>query len=309
MRKINLGKLKEVDIRELWKHEQYDFSNWLSKDENIELLNETVGLTLTDIDKEVYVGSYRCDLVAVDEATGIKIIIENQLDKTDHDHLGKLITYASGLDASVIIWIVKEAREEHKSAIEWLNNNMIKDISFFLLEIHAYRIGDSLPAPKFEVLEQPNDFVKSSSSIKGEEMNQSQSERLNFWTEFNHFITENGKPFNKRKASTDHWYQIAIGTSEAHINITLVNKDSKIGLVLNIVDNKDLYDNLYVHKDEIESKLGFTLEWERLDNNKSSKVSYYIYGLNFEDHSNYPDLMGEIVDKVVMMRDIFKEYI
>lgn len=129
-----LGRLEEVNIRELWIHEQYDFSNWVAKKENIELLNDTVGLTLTDLEKEVYVGSYRCDLVAMDETTGMKVIIENQLESTNHDHLGKIITYASGLDASVIIWIVKEAREEHKSAIEWLNNNMVKEISFFLLE-------------------------------------------------------------------------------------------------------------------------------------------------------------------------------
>lgn len=158
---ISLGRLEEVDIRQLWAHEQYDFSNWLAKEENIELLNETVGLTLTDVDKEVYVGSYRCDLVAVDETTDVKIIVENQLDSTDHDHLGKIITYASGLDANVIIWIVKEAREEHKSAIEWLNNNMVKDISFFLLEIRAFKIGDSLPAPMFKVIERPNDFIRA----------------------------------------------------------------------------------------------------------------------------------------------------
>ena len=153
-----------------WAHEQYDFSSWLAREENIELLNEAIGLTLTDVNKEVYVGSYRCDLVAVDETTGDKIIIENQLDSTDHDHLGKLITYASGLDANVAVWIVKEAREEHKSAIEWLNNNMVKDISFFLLEIKALRIGDSLPAPKFEVIEKPNDFIKSNKGTNDGEL-------------------------------------------------------------------------------------------------------------------------------------------
>ena len=175
-----LGRLKKVNIRELWAHEQYNFSNWLAKEENIELLNETIGLTLTDIDKEVYVGSYRCDLVAVDETTGVKIIIENQLDSTDHDHLGKIINYASGLDANVIVWIVKEAREEHKSAIEWLNNNMTKEISFFLLEIKAYRIGDSLPAPMFKTVEKPNDFIKSNKSIKDRELSKAEAERLNF---------------------------------------------------------------------------------------------------------------------------------
>ena len=114
-----IGKLEEVDIRELWKHEQYDFSEWLSKKENIENLNDILGLTLVDISKETYVGAYRCDLFAKDETTGIKVIIENQLEMSNHDHLGKIITYASGLDAKVVVWIVKEAREEHRSAIEW----------------------------------------------------------------------------------------------------------------------------------------------------------------------------------------------
>lgn len=306
---IPLGRLKEIDIRELWAHEQYNFSNWLAKEENIELLNDTVGLTLTDIDKEVYVGSYRCDLVAVDETTGVKIIIENQLDSTDHDHLGKVITYASGLDANVIIWIVKEAREEHKSAIEWLNNNMAKEISFFLLEIKAYKIGDSLPAPMFRVVEKPNDFIKSNKSVKDGDLSKTQAERLNFWTEFNRVVTESGKPFNVRKATTDHWYDVAIGTSDAHISITLVNKDGSIGVELYVRDNKDLFDNLYEHKGEIESKLGFSMHWERLDNKKASRIKSYIPGLNFNKQGNYPELMNQVIERVVRVRDVFKGYL
>lgn len=306
---IPLGRLKEVDIRELWAHEQYNFSNWLAKEKNIELLNETVGLTLTDIDKEVYVGSYRCDLVAVDETTDVKIIIENQLDSTDHDHLGKIITYASGLDANVIIWIVKEAREEHKSAIEWLNNNMAKEISFFLLEIKAYRIGDSLPAPMFKVVEKPNDFIKSNKSVKDGDLSKTQAERLNFWTEFNRVVTENGKPFNVRKATTDHWYDVAIGTSDAHISITLVNKDGTIGVELYVRDCKDLFDNLYEHKEEIENKLGFNMHWERLDDKKASRIKSYIPGLNFNKQGNYPELMNLVIERVVKVRDVFKGYL
>lgn len=306
---IPLGRLKEVDIRELWAHEQYNFSNWLAKEENIELLNETVGLTLTDIDKEVYVGSYRCDLLAVDETTDVKIIIENQLDSTDHDHLGKIITYASGLDANVIIWIVKEAREEHKSAIEWLNNNMAKEISFFLLEIKAYRIGDSLPAPMFKVVEKPNDFIKSNKSVKDGDLSKTQAERLNFWTEFNRVVTENGKPFNVRKATTDHWYDVAIGTSDAHISITLVNKDGTIGVELYVRDSKDLFDNLYEHKEEIENKLGFNMHWERLDDKKASRIKSYIPGLNFNKQGNYPELMNLVIERVVLMRNVFKGYL
>ena len=101
------------------------------------MLNDILGLTLTDVSKEVYVGSYRCDLVATDESSGIKVIIENQLEASDHEHLGKIITYASGLSANVIVWIVRQAKEEHKSAIEWLNNNTNSDINFFLIELHV----------------------------------------------------------------------------------------------------------------------------------------------------------------------------
>lgn len=134
---MEIGKLKEVEIRDLWKHEQYDFSTWLSENINIEMLNDILGLTLTDVSKEVYVGSYRCDLVATDESSGTKVIIENQLEASDHEHLGKIITYASGLSANVIVWIVRQAKEEHKSAIEWLNNNTNSDINFFLIELRV----------------------------------------------------------------------------------------------------------------------------------------------------------------------------
>lgn len=307
---MSIGKLKEVDIRELWKHEQYDFSEWLSKKENIENLNEILGLTLVDISKETYVGAYRCDLFAKDETTGIKVIIENQLEVSNHDHLGKIITYASGLDAKVIVWIVKEAREEHRSAIEWLNNNTNSNVNFFLIEIHAYKIGESDPAPMFQVVEQPNDFIKNNkSNNRDESMNKSQSQRIEFWNQFNNVVIERGKPFNIRKATTDHWYNVAIGTSDAYIDITLVNKDSLIGVELYITDNKELFDKLYNQKDEIEEELGFELDWRRLDNSKASRIVYHIKGLNFDDHSNYNELMNKTIDLAVLMRNVFKKYI
>lgn len=264
---MKLGTLKEIDVRELWKHEQYDFSNWLAKEENIKMIDDEIGLTLINVNKEVFVGSYRCDLVAEDETTGDKVVIENQLEATNHDHLGKIITYAAGLDAKTIIWIVKEAREEHIAAIEWLNNNTSKKIGFFLMELHAYTIDDSRPAPMFKIIEKPNDFVKNSkSNLKDRDLNKNQAERLYFWTEMNKVVIEKGRPFNIRKATTDHWYDVALGTSEAHISITLVSKNNYIAIEVYINNNKDLYDSLYQMKDEIEEKLGLSLEWLRLDN-------------------------------------------
>ncbi len=307
---MKFGKLAEVNVRELWNHEQYDFSNWLGKEENIDLLNEILGLTLVDISKEAYVGAYRCDLVATDETTGIKIIIENQLEGSNHDHLGKIITYASGLDAKVVVWIVTNAREEHRSAMEWLNNNISKDINFFLLELHAYKIGDSLPAPKFEIIEKPNDFIKSGKVVGGySNMNKSQSERLEFWTEFNQLIAARGKPFNIRKASTDHWYDVSIGTGKAHISVTLVNKEGFIGVELYINEEKALFDDLYSKKEDIENELLLSLDWQRLDNKKASRILTRIKGLDFDDHSNYNVLMNEIIDKVTAMRSVFRGYL
>lgn len=305
---MKIGKLQEVEIRDLWHHEQYDFSAWLVKDDNIALLNEKLGLTLVDINTEAYVGAYRCDIVAVDETTGIKVIIENQLENSNHDHLGKIITYASGLDAKVIVWIVKEARDEHRSAIEWLNNNTSKDINFFLIELHAYKIGDSDPAPMFQIIEQPNDFIKESKNNKSADaMNKRQSERVEFWTLFNEHIINRGKPFSVRKATTDHWYDIAIGTSAAHISVTLVNKDSFVGVELYINSNKALFDKLYEDREEIEKQLGFKMDWQRLDTAKASRILYRINGLNFDDHSNYDALIDEAIDKVIKMKTVFQD--
>lgn len=307
---MKLGKLEEVDIRELWKHEQYDFSDWLSKGENIEMLSNAVGLTLTEVNKEVFVGSYRCDLVAKDETTGIKVIIENQLEATNHDHLGKIITYASGLDANVVIWIVKEAKEEHQSAIEWLNNKTTKDISFFLMEIHAFKIGDSLPAPQFVVVEKPNDFVKVANvGVDSGELSKAQSERFNFWNKLNEVVVSRNKPFNIRKATTDNWYNVAIGTSEAHISITLVNKTNSIGIEVYISDNKELFDKLYSESESIQNELGFNMDWQRLDNKKASRIIYYIDGLDFNNHDNYDELINKVIDRVITIRNAFKNHL
>lgn len=310
MSTVKIGKLTEMDVRDLWKHEQYDFSNWLAKEENIKLLDDEIGLTLMDINKEVYIGSYRCDLVAKDETTGQIVIIENQLEATNHDHLGKIITYAAGLDAKTIIWIVKEAREEHKAAIEWLNNNSSEEIGFFLIELHAYKINDSLPAPMFKVVEKPNNFTKTSKqNYSDKELNRSQNERLIFWEEFNTVIVGKGKPFSVRKPTTDHWYDVAIGTSEAHLAINLVNKENKIVLELYILDNKNLFDHIYEDKEKIENTLQMSFSWERLDGKKASRIKHDVLGLDFSDHSNYPQLMDECIEKILKMRDVFKKYV
>lgn len=307
---MKLGKLQEIDIRKVWQHEQYDFSKWLAGEENIQELGDTLNLTLTDVETEKFVGNYRCDILCKDELTGKVVLIENQLEPTNHDHLGKIITYASGLDASVVIWIVASARQEHASAIEWLNKHTDEDLSFFLVEVHAYKIGDSDPAPQFKIIEQPNDFVKSVKSIsKNSDLSDSERNRLEFWTQLNEILEERGKPFNKRKATTDHWYSIAMGSSECHISIDLVNKEHKIRVGVWIYDNKELFDKFFANKNEIEKACGFELAWDRLENKKASLACTYIQGLDFDNQTNYPELINKAIDLVLTMRKAFVPFV
>lgn len=311
MDKNNLGKLEEVKIRSIWEHEQHDFSSWLAVEENIIELGSILNLSLTDIQTEQFVGNYRCDIICKDEITGKNVLIENQLEPSNHDHLGKIITYASGLDASVVVWIVESAREEHASAIEWLNQHTDKNLSFFLIEIHAYKIGDSKPAPYFKIIEQPNDFAKQIKSISQNngELSERHNKRLEFWTQFNELIEAKGNPFNKRKATTDHWYNVAVGSSDCHVSIELVNKQHRIRLSIYIPDNKELFDKFEAKKDEINEKVPFPLVWDRLDSRKASIIYTTIEGLDFDKQDNYRELMEKIIEGAVSLKKVFTAYI
>ncbi len=307
---MKLGKLQELDIRKIWAHEQYDFSKWLASENNIRELGEALGLSLTDVETEKFVGSYRCDILCKDEITGKTVLVENQLEQTNHDHLGKLITYASGLDAAVVVWIVAEARPEHSSAIEWLNLHTDDTISFFLIEIHAFKIGDSDPAPQFQIIQQPNDFVKTVKSLaKNAELSKAESGRVEFWTQLNDYIDQHGKPFNKHKATTDHWYNVAVGSSKCHVSIDLLNLKHMIRVGLYIPDNKELYDKINADKEQFEQAVGYDLDWQRLNNKKAAYISTYLYDFDFDKQDNYPQLMEDIVKRVVAFRKAVQPYI
>ena len=142
--KYNLDKLKKVELRDVWLHEALDFTRWLSEEPNLAILSSAVGIELELIETESSVGSFNVDIYAREAGTGRKVIIENQLEDTNHDHLGKVITYAAGKGAEVVVWVVARARDEHRQAIEWLNQHTDSDFGFFLVEIELWSIGDSL---------------------------------------------------------------------------------------------------------------------------------------------------------------------
>ena len=159
---MKLGKMMKItDLRSVWKNEPRNFSKWLAEEENLNMLGKEIGVDMALEQLESKVGEFSVDLLAIETGTSRKIIIENQLEDTNHDHLGKIITYASGKDAEIIIWVVKRAREEHRKAIEWLNDKTSTNIAFFLVEIELWQIDNSAMAPHFNVVERPNDWAKA----------------------------------------------------------------------------------------------------------------------------------------------------
>ena len=259
----NIGKLERVELREIWKHEEYDFSAWLAQEDNLTLLGDTVGLDICLIERESSVGGYSVDIYAEEQGTGKKIIIENQLEFTNHDHLGKIITYASGKDAKYIIWIVKQARDEHRQAIEWLNAHTDSEINFFLLEIELWRIGDSLPAPNFNIVERPNDWVKEERKSSSE-MTERGKFCINYWESFRTHAATNlafMKEFKLRRAHKDSWFDLAIGKSNCYISMNVQPSKSTVDIGLYIPDDKKYYAELSAQSEEIAAMFDCQLEW------------------------------------------------
>lgn len=266
-----LGKLKKIDLREAWKHEALDFTQWLAKDENLALLSEEIGVDINLIETEANVGSFNVDILAED-SNGRKIVIENQLESTNHDHLGKIITYASGYNAEIIIWIVKDVCNEHKQAIDWLNEHTDEKINFFAIKLELWQIDGSSYAPKFQIISKPNEWAKIMKAPISS-LTERKLKLLDFWTALNEYLNNKNSEINPQKPSSDHWNNISVGTSKAHISLTALAKEKKIGCEFYIPDNKELYFYLVEHKEEIEQIFGQELYWQELKGKKASRIS------------------------------------
>ena len=304
----NLGTLKKItDLRSIWPHEALNFTPWVA--ENVDLLADAVGLDITVDETESSVGDFNVDIYASETGTDRKIIIENQLEDTDHDHLGKLITYASGKGADVVIWVVKHAREEHKAAVEWLNNHTDDKIGFFLCEIKLFQIGDSQIAPAFTVVERPNDWTKE--IRKTASANSTQQQRLEYWQAFNDYAFSDAnfsRIFNKRKPTTDHWMDFSIGSSACHIAVSQIQKRKAVDVELYINDDKELFKSLFAHKDEIEKNMEMELEWKELPERKASRILIE-KTVDLDDRATWPEQFDYIMDNCIKMKRAFKRYL
>lgn len=257
-----LGKLEKVDLRSVWKHEATDFSAWLAKTENLDVLAEQLGIEIEPIGTEVSVGRFKIDILAKEPNTNEQIIIENQLEPTNHDHLGKVITYAAGIDAKYLIWIVKDVLPEHLKAIEWLNEHLDEEIRCFLIRIEVWQIGDSKPAPRFEVVSVKNDWVasiKKATSASG--LSPLQVRQLDFWSEFSDYLYLKDPSLKHHKASPQHWMIFSMGNYMAHISVTINSVKSRLATELYISNNKSFYSYLRENEDELASAFGSQIDW------------------------------------------------
>lgn len=304
---MKLGKLKRVDLREYWKHEALDFTRWLAEPENIELLSDEVGIGLQVMQTEASVGRFNVDILAEEENTGRKIIIENQLEATDHSHLGQLITYAAGLEAQYIIWIVREVREEHRQAVDWLNEHTDDEINLFLVAIELWQIETSPPAPKFTVISRPNEWTKSvrKGSQEGD-LTDTKTKQLEFWQQLKEYSATKHPELKLRTPRPQHWYNVSIGRSDCHVALTIHTREDKVGCEIYINDSKELYRTFLSCKSEIEKELALSeaIDWQELPGKKASRIRAFS-DFQFDNTETWPNAFAWLITTCSRFKKVF----
>lgn len=268
-----IGSIKKHEIRKLWKNEATDFTTWLEL--NISVLSEAVGFELVSVKREHEVGSFSADLVAKDEA-GNNVVIENQLERTDHGHLGQIITYVSNLDAKTLIWISSEPRQEHINAINWLNTNT--PVDFYLVRLEAISVDNSNPAPLFQVICRPDEEIRSAAAAQTE---LSERERFNiqFWSAINEKCKDRISGFSNRKPPKYHYHQKASGKSGFGFVFLATSKYFGIELYIDTQEvdlNKSLLAQLESQRKSIESEFGHKLHFDNIPEKRACRIRYVI---------------------------------
>lgn len=301
---VEVGKISSVSLRTLWKNESRDFTPWLA--DNIELLSDTLEIELEVEETEKSVGSFSVDILAKDINTDRYIVVENQLEKTNHDHLGKLITYAAGLNAFAMVWIASDIAEEHQKAMDWLNEIVGEEFNLFALEIKLWKIGNSPPAPRFDIVSQPNEWYKTIQS-NTKEITETKKLQKHFWEKLRDYMLEKGTSLSLRKPRPQHWYNIAVGRSGYHLSLTFNTRDNKVGCELYINDDEDgqKFNAIKKQKDKVEEKLSSKeLKWLKLPNKKASRIVEYKKA-DVKDEKNWDELFFWLHEKAERFHNVF----
>ncbi len=304
---MKLGRIEQVDLREIWKHEATNFTKWLAKPENLDLLSEEIDIELSLIDTEYNVGRFNVDIFAEEPSADRKVIIENQLERTDHDHLGKLITYASGLDAEIIVWIVKDVLEEHQQAIDWLNENTDEKINFFAIKMEVWKIGNSEPAPKFHIISKPNNWTKSvKQSVQKSVLTDTKLLQLKFWDGFKQYAEDTNLNLRLRKTYPQHWYDLSFGRTDCHISLTINSQKKEFACEIYIPNSKETFKHFFANKEQIDNQIN-DLEWMELPTKKASRIKKKTKG-DFKKEEKWVEYFEWLGKTAIEFQDTFNKY-
>lgn len=303
-----IQKISRIPLRDAFKHEAYDFTRWL--EENLDVLNDCIDITLSNAEREKSAGDFSVDLVAEDEA-GNKVIIENQLEKSNHDHLGKVITYLVAMEAKAAIWIVSDPRPEHVSAITWLNE--ASSASFYLLKLEAIKIGESAPAPLLTLIVGPSESTKAVGRAK-QEFAERYDLRLTYWKGLLDYAKTKTKLHATITPGKYTWAGTGAGRSGLGYNYVVWEHESAVELYIDRgkdsdEENKAIFDKLLSHKEKIEATFGGELEWQRLDAKRACRIRKSFTEGGYKDEDKLKAIYEATVDAMIQLEKAFKPYI
>lgn len=298
---IELGRLQPVRAREVWPHEALDFTPWLLQ--NVDVLSDLLGMDLVLEAAEHPVGDFSLDLIGRDESTGERVIVENQLEVSDHTHLGQIITYAAGTDPTTIVWVTTGFRPEHRAAIDWLNERTDENTRVFGVVIHVVKIGDSQVAPNFELVAQPNDWEKTVRRVAREQSEPSEQALINmeFWERFLSAARERNMPWAPRGATTrGTWIDTVTGIQGQVVTFTFTKHGLQAQLYWGSPDadlNTARYEALAAHRAEFEAALGEPAVWDPMEARKAARVIVQSPYMSINQRDQWPAINDWIIDQ------------
>jgi len=303
----DLGRIEPYDVRKVWAKEAAEFTPWLAGDENMALLGDALGLELEVENVEVAVGPYSADILAKDTGSGRYVVIENQLGKTNHDHLGKAITYGSVLSAGAVVWIATEFSEEHQKALEWLNDNTGDDLSFYGVQLELWKIDGSRPAVRFNVVSRPTEIVRQAAVVKASEnLTDTKKLQFEFWTKFRERLLAAKVVTSAHSVRPQYWFDVALGRSGIWLSNIANTYEGRVGVRLYL--NNSVADpalaELEKQKDEIEKELGMKLAWNPHPEKRDKIIAVY-RDADLRKDAEWEPAIAWLVDTVAKFRKVF----
>lgn len=307
MEQVKLGLLSKLELRNVWPNEAANFTPWLAQKDNLAKLGIAVGMELEAEHTEVACGPFSADIVARELSSDSYVVIENQLGKTDHDHLGKSLTYASALGAKAIIWVAGEFTEEHRKTLDWLNDNTTEDVDFFGVQVELWSIEGSLPAVRFNVVSRPTELAKQAAAVKSGELSDNRKLQLEWWTAFRDALMKRKAVPSAQSPRPQYWYNIALGKAGAHLSATANTFDKEIGVRVYLsskVGGETTLRHLMESKDQIENEIGSPLKWNP-NPGATDKVIVLTRPADLTLRGKWPEYLDWMVNTTVKFRNTF----